>query len=207
MSQQFKTKRANVHANPGDFEHFFCVLHVRKRQARRPAHAISSEPVARWIHADAAACPASPWSALHVPNPPHAQRPARRFSQRPQGRQTPYRPPADGHSPAHRRAGVPPLPGGLNHAADGTRRCSAVRLRGSSAPRFATLCASCSSCAVSNFAIAAASSGGGVCPVFAWCMVSFKVGEGMQSGGLFMALAPVPHPIRSFRSHPFPSVL
>ena len=55
------------------------------------------------------------------------------------------------------------------------RRCSAVRLRGSSAPRFATLCASCSSCAVSNFAIAAASSGGGVCPVDFWYMgLSFR---------------------------------
>lgn len=30
MSQQFKTKRANVHANPGGFKRLLCVLHKAK---------------------------------------------------------------------------------------------------------------------------------------------------------------------------------
>ncbi len=47
--------------------------------------------------AGAVSCWALPGSAHHVPAPPHAQRPARRFSQRPQGRQTPYRPPVAGY--------------------------------------------------------------------------------------------------------------
>lgn len=31
MSQQFKAKRANVHANPGGFKRFSCVLHIRQK--------------------------------------------------------------------------------------------------------------------------------------------------------------------------------